>query len=290
VNGQCVLITCDQTQTRCGSTCSDLQTDPNHCGICERSCVGGTGADAVCSGGQCGLHCSADPQDQQCAPPNHCSQSHCCASDQTWCGDRCVATATDASNCGGCGLPCSAPNHGVPVCSNSQCSYSCQGGYSPCGSGCIDSSSDVNNCGSCSHRCTSGSCLGGACLIASVSCSIAANSSWQTCGGANVQAGDHLEIQASGNWTTSPTYDPSGTGPTGRSTDPVLLDYRYDTAFYYGALLWGVSGGGDQPFTSGSVSASAPSSGDLYFRINDEDSALGNNTGSMNVSIQVSRP
>jgi len=39
---------CASPKTTCGSTCSDLQTDPNNCGTCGHGCLGGTCALGMC--------------------------------------------------------------------------------------------------------------------------------------------------------------------------------------------------------------------------------------------------
>src|SRR3954469_7507453 len=45
--GQCV-DSCPAPTQRCGGTCSDLQSDPLHCGVCTNSCNGGS-----CQAGDC---------------------------------------------------------------------------------------------------------------------------------------------------------------------------------------------------------------------------------------------
>ncbi len=76
----------------------------------------------------------------------------------TVCGNLCVDTSMDDSNCGSCGHACS----GGTTCSNSTCQ--CSGGMTLCTSGCTDTNSDNANCGSCGNACTGTStCSNGTC-------------------------------------------------------------------------------------------------------------------------------
>jgi hypothetical protein len=43
-----VSVACSGSQTACGATCVDLQSDPNHCGRCDRACSA-----ALCCSGAC---------------------------------------------------------------------------------------------------------------------------------------------------------------------------------------------------------------------------------------------
>jgi len=72
---------CLDTETKCGSKCVDVYTDPDNCGGCGTICDGvkNACANAVCS----------------------------CEVGLTDCGDgKCTNTATDNKNCGGCGNTC----------------------------------------------------------------------------------------------------------------------------------------------------------------------------------------
>jgi hypothetical protein len=61
---------CQLGDTCCGTQCFDVQTATTNCGACGNACAGGANADAVCSGGQCGIvckgayaDCNGDPAD-----------------------------------------------------------------------------------------------------------------------------------------------------------------------------------------------------------------------------------
>ncbi len=56
------------------------------------------------------------------------------------CGGRCVSTANDNSNCGGCGVVCRRGSH----CSNGSCL---------CPDGSNNTITNANDCGQCGHRC-----------------------------------------------------------------------------------------------------------------------------------------
>ena len=75
----------------CGNTCTNLQSDPNHCKTCNTVCSF-PHAGAICMQGNCAMgacqtgyqHCSSDPNS----------------------GCETLVTGTDINNCGGCGLTC----------------------------------------------------------------------------------------------------------------------------------------------------------------------------------------
>ncbi|MBI4704837.1 MAG: hypothetical protein HY744_27350, partial [Deltaproteobacteria bacterium] len=67
----------------------------------------------------------------------------------TKCGSKCVDTAFDLANCGGCGKAC-GPGE---ICSAGQCALECTGGTVKCGNKCVDTAFDPANCGSCGKAC-----------------------------------------------------------------------------------------------------------------------------------------
>ncbi len=132
----------------------------------------------ACSGGAC--MCApqyAGPSCDRCAPgyTGYPTCSMDCGA-QTNCGGRCVDTASDAANCGGCGRTCVTGQ----VCSGGRCMLSCAAGLVPCGSSCLDTSGTCSTgnpcetgrpaCSSGTPRCTSAGarsagtpCAGGVC-------------------------------------------------------------------------------------------------------------------------------
>jgi hypothetical protein len=68
---------------------------------------------------------------------------------QQVCSNMCVDTASDPSNCGGCGNKCPSG----ATCSAGQCD--CPKGQQRCGKGgaCVDTATDVDNCGACGKVC-----------------------------------------------------------------------------------------------------------------------------------------
>jgi glucosylceramidase len=75
--------------------------------------------------------CTSDPEGISWTAP-------VCAAAETACGHRCVAVATDATNCGACGIPCSS-------------AQTCEAGVCRCGSGMVDCNGsclpDTSPCG-----------------------------------------------------------------------------------------------------------------------------------------------
>lgn len=130
-------IVCSDTETRCGNTCANFQTNPDHCGSCENACPTGF----VCQSAQC-----------------------VCPSGFTACGQRCVNLQNSLLNCGVCGAACATGQ----VCESGTCTASCSSGHLECGGSCIDPATDSQNCGGCAGDggavCPQGqTCLSGAC-------------------------------------------------------------------------------------------------------------------------------
>jgi hypothetical protein len=110
-----------------------LDTDEQHCGDCDTTCVG----NKICGKGKC-----------------------TCPTELTECSDACADLATDEAHCGACETKCAAGE----ICINSRCG--CPTGQTLCGDRCADLNSDPMFCGSCSHACPAGQfCTDGACLI-----------------------------------------------------------------------------------------------------------------------------
>jgi hypothetical protein len=59
-------------------------------------------------------------------------RSYCgCRVTDSWCGDACIDTTSDAANCGGCGVECASNE----VCLSGVCSTPCIAAWGECGQG-----------------------------------------------------------------------------------------------------------------------------------------------------------
>src|SRR5215212_4998559 len=101
VDGKCA---CRVGKSRCGKRCVDLRYNETHCGACDTPCP----EDQQCRDGQCGCseYGGACKGDATCCSKT-CVDGKCaCPKGRTRCGKRCVNTASDEANCGGCGNAC----------------------------------------------------------------------------------------------------------------------------------------------------------------------------------------
>ncbi len=83
---------CDNKEIRCGDRCVDVDSDPDHCGLCGHACEGGE----VCSQGACLSQCYADYEE---------------------CRGGCFDVSVSAVHCGRCGNGCA----GDDICWEGQC-------------------------------------------------------------------------------------------------------------------------------------------------------------------------
>ena len=158
VQGACLcppsLADCDgSAKTGCES---NVSTDPNNCTGCGFVCSKNNIPSPTCDDG-CNGKCAIGFQD--------------CNGDKL--SDGCeTGIASDAKNCGGCGLACSN-NHVTASCSASVCNGACAANFNDCNAsklkdGCeSDSRTDLKNCGACGVACSTShlkpTCTAGAC-------------------------------------------------------------------------------------------------------------------------------
>lgn len=98
----------------CNGACTDVMSDPNNCGGCDKVCSAPANATATCTNGVCN-HTSTDA----------------CDGGLTSCSDGCVDTSGDPTNCGGCGNQCTTDvANATAICGSGICSgYACNDGY-----------------------------------------------------------------------------------------------------------------------------------------------------------------
>jgi hypothetical protein len=107
-----------------GTSCSNLDSDANHCGDCAKSCVQpASGGVTTCDSRKCVVHCSDGSPD---------------------CGGNCPNYKTDNQNCGTCGHVC---GNGT-TCKSGVC---CGPTQTNCNGTCVDLSSDPDHCGACTN-------------------------------------------------------------------------------------------------------------------------------------------
>ncbi len=153
------IQTCPSGQTLCGSTCVNLQTDNNNCGVCGKACTSGQ----TCSNGRCTISCSGPTPDL--------------------CGTTCTNKQTDVNNCGTCGDVCNATN-GTATCSSGACGITCSSGYGNCdnngNNGCETALNTTGNCGSCGKVCNT---TNGTAACTNLACTTTCSSGYGNCDG-----------------------------------------------------------------------------------------------------------
>lgn len=139
--GAC-LPTCTASQTLCGSTCMNTQSDVTNCGGCGTRCSVGQ----TCNAGRCTT------------PTPTCS-----GSGERVCSNGCTSLYTDVRNCGACGTTCASGQ----TCAGGVCNTpapSCGAGLTLCGSVCVNLQTSHDQCGACGSICDSTwTCSAGRC-------------------------------------------------------------------------------------------------------------------------------
>ncbi|MFZ5439317.1 MAG: MopE-related protein [Myxococcota bacterium] len=184
--------TCNGRDDDCDGTVDngfDTQTNPLHCGACNRECVL-TNAVPGCAMGACTVarctpgwtdldHVASNGCEYPCSPSDG-GVEVCDGLDNDCNGvvDDNFDLASDPNNCGQCNLVCSVPGTSVSsyACVARVCAIGqCVGGRGNCnqqyGDGCeVDLTTDVTHCGSCGNACltpnATPACAGGQCGIA----------------------------------------------------------------------------------------------------------------------------
>ena len=184
-NGECCGSFSSERDNRCcifggEEVCSDVMSDPNHCGECGNFC----GEDQVCCDGECADWCCfpACVEGQLCCDGTGtcrdvlADEANCGACDFVCgndpglniqcCNGECKPLAISVNNCGGCGNVCTGIN---PSCCNGNC---CPAENTCCfGTNCVNRNTDNNNCGNCGTVCSPGfSCVNGVCLQCNPPC------------------------------------------------------------------------------------------------------------------------
>ncbi len=161
---------CANTEGCCAGMCHDVTADVANCGMCGHQCSL-PNATPICTARSCAIgSCSGNFNDCDNSAPDGCESN----------------PASDAANCGGCGMGCSN-NHATPHCTNMLCDGTCQNGYLDCdgdlrGDGCeVSAATDPLNCNGCGMACAKihvpvPSCANGM-------CNGACEAGWSDCNG-----------------------------------------------------------------------------------------------------------
>ena len=182
--GVCGVGTCNAGYADCDRDAANgcevaTDGDAKNCGACGKACAAGPNSTASCAGGACALACAAGWADCDKEPASGCESR----------------SATDAKNCGGCGMDCGALANATAACVAGACAIgACAKGYADCdkqaANGCeVDTQGDAANCNACGNACSpahgTGACSAGRCAVA------ACNEGYTDC---NKVAGDGCEV------------------------------------------------------------------------------------------------
>jgi hypothetical protein len=204
--GECASELCNERDDDCDGRVDEsfaLDSDPAHCGACDRVCPPTPeNAASACLSGACALRCDtgfADCDgriDTGCeaalSDPAHCGSCeracggatpYCaagalgfecvseCPALTTECDGACVDVSSDPLRCGSCTTRCTAPANARATCTASLCGFECDEGAANCDgdamNGCESGLRELANCGRCGQRCERPnavvSCASGAC-------------------------------------------------------------------------------------------------------------------------------
>ena len=139
----------------CGELCSDVETDPMHCGACDNPC----NANEACVEGMC--QCDENFGD--------------CDATITGCE---TSLSSDIAHCGGCDAACEITNVTMTSCENNECLPTCEENFDDCDgnghNGCeTDLSIAREHCSQCGNPCSGDLvCSAGVCVEPIVEISI----------------------------------------------------------------------------------------------------------------------
>ncbi len=172
--GTCTFGSCTAGFVNCDGNASNgcevqLGTISN-CAACGNACTNGHGKNG----------CAGSPGNYDCAPTCDAGYASCDANPDNGC-ETPLNTLTD---CGGCGVPCSAP-HGSASCTSGACVLTgCSAGFADCNAsaGCETQLGTSSNCASCGDACVAqngtNTCTGS---LGSYVCSPSCNAGFKSC-------------------------------------------------------------------------------------------------------------